>query len=191
MKKPLMVLLVVGLFISCKDDTKEKADTGSTLKKVSGHDSRAPKNEIEKNIYRSADEMINAFKTRDWKTFAKYNHPAMLKMMGGKETFESMMTEQMKQIPDSSIKKLGINRILQVVTTPADMQCVVEQNMTMQLQGMEVSALTYLVGESLDAGKTWSFFDASNGGTISPKSIKPNISAEITIPQKKQDIKKL
>jgi hypothetical protein len=47
------------------------------------------------------------------------------------------------------------------------------------------------VGESLNGGNSWTFFDASNGGLVTAKDIKPNISPELTIPAKKQKMQKL
>jgi hypothetical protein len=113
----------------------------------------------------------------------------MLKMVGGVEAFEKLLIDQMKQIPDTAIKSIGVGKILQVVKTDQDHQCVVEQNMLMHMQGMKLNSTTYLVGESLNGGKSWTFFDASSGGVVKPKDLKPNLSPEIIIPEKKQDMK--
>ncbi len=148
-------------------------------------------NSSEENIYRSADSMMSAFKNKDWKTFASYNHPEMIKMMGGVDAFDKLLTEQMMQIPDSAIKSIGVGKVLQVVKTADDHQCVVEQNMLMEMEGMRVTSTTYLIGESLNGGKNWTFFDASNGGSVKPTDIKPNLSPELKIPEKTQDVKKI
>jgi hypothetical protein len=180
MKKVLLILLVISGAISCKEGSKD----GSAAK-----DARNPANETEKNIYRSADSMMTAFKQKDWATFASYNHPAMVKMMGGPDAMVNMIAQQMKQIPDTAIKSIGVGKILQVVKTDQDHQCVVEQNMLMEMQGMRLSSTTYLVGESLNGGKSWTFFDASTGGAVKPTDLKPNLSPEIKVPEKKQDMK--
>ncbi|TDH23078.1 hypothetical protein EXU57_18675 [Segetibacter sp. 3557_3] len=154
-------------------------------------DARNPKNNTEKNIYRSADKMLLAFRNKDWETFMTYLHPNMIARLGGKDQMARLMTAQMKDVPDSAIKKLMVSRILQVKETPTDVQCIVEQQMMMHLQGAEVTSTTYLVGESLDHGKNWTFFDASNSGVASPGTIKPNLSPELKIPEKKQDAREL
>ncbi len=146
-----------------------------------------PANQTEANIYRSADSMMAAFKRKDWPTFARYNHPAMMKMMGGRQAFASFIGEQMKQIPDTAIKKLETGKILQVIKTDKDQQCVIEQKMEMHLEGATISNTTYLIGESLDGGKNWTFFDASTKA-LAPKDIKPDISPELKIPEKKQEV---
>jgi hypothetical protein len=146
-----------------------------------------PANQTEANIYRCSDSMLAAFKRKDWPAFAQFNHPAMMKMMGGQQAFASFIGEQMKQIPDTAIKKLETGKILQVVKTNKDQQCVVEQKMEMHLEGTTISSTTYLIGESLDGGKNWTFFDASTKA-MAPKDIKPDISPELKIPEKKQEI---
>jgi hypothetical protein len=174
MKKFLLILFLVAGVMACKEGTK---------------DPRNPANETEVNIYRSADSMMTAFKAKDWATFARYNHPAMVKMVGGQEAMINMIAQQMQQIPDTAIKSIGVGKILQVVKTEQDHQCVVEQNMLMEMQGRRLNSTTYLVGESLNGGKSWTFFDASSGGVVKPKDLKPNLSPEIMIPEKKQDMK--
>jgi nitrate reductase NapAB chaperone NapD len=176
MKKIIVFFTIVTSLFACKSSTGE-AQRGA--------------NETEKNIYKSADSMMTAFKKKDWQMFAHFNHPAMMKMMGGEENFAAYIQAQMKQIPDTAIKKMDVGKILQVIKTSKDVQCVVEQSMIMVLDNIRISNTSYLVGESLDDGKTWTFFDASSTGMMTPKDVKPDISPELKIPTKKQDVKQL
>lgn len=182
MTKLFGLFLVCSAFIfSCKNEPANN--------ETSGH--HKPANETEENIYKAADSMMAAFKNRDWQLFAHFNHPAMQNMMGGQENFVSFIKEQMKQIPDTAIKLMDTGNILQVVKTGKDQQCVVEQNMRMVLDSIQITSTSYLVGESLDNGETWKFFDASNNGLMTTKDIKPDISPELKIPAKKQESKVL
>ena len=185
MIKVFIVFLFIAGFTSCTEGIKD----GSETRKATAKDPRNPANEIEVNIYRSSDSMMQAFKNKDWATFAQYNHPAMLKMMGGEEAFEKLLASQMKEIPDTAIKSIVVGKILQVVKTAQDHQCVIEQNMVMEIEKMRITSTTYLVGESLNGGKSWTFFDASGEGIIKPTDIKPNLSPEIKVPKKKQETK--
>lgn len=152
---------------------------------------KKPANETEENILRCADNMMAAYKNKDWPTFAKYNNPGMIKLMGGQEAFEKLLVEQMKQTPDSIVKSLTAGNILQVVKTAGDMQCVLEQKMIAQMEAMQITSTTYLVGESLDGGKNWTFFDGAARGLIKPINIKPNLSPDLKIPEKKQEMKQM
>jgi hypothetical protein len=93
----------------------------------------------------------------------------------------------MNGISDSIIKSAQVNRIVQVEKVDNELQCVVEQKLVMEMAGNRITSTTYLVGESLNGGKSWTFFDASNEGRIRPLDIKPNLSPKFTIPQKKQE----
>lgn len=152
-------------------------------------DSKVATNETEKNIYRCGDSMLSAFKRKDWISFVKYNNPNMTRRMGGAEAFASFINTQMKQVPDSAIQNIALGKILQVVKTPVDMQCVVEQNMTMRSAGTTMEKTTYLIGESTDNGQNWTFFDASTKTMLSAKDIKPNLSDQLKIPESKKEIK--
>jgi hypothetical protein len=187
MKKVLVVFLFIVGFTSCKEGIKD----GKELPEATAKNPLNPANEIEENIYRSGDSMMQAFKNKDWSTFAKFNHPAMLKMMGGEEAFAKLLASQMKEIPDTAIKKIEVGKILQIVKTAQDHQCVIEQNMLMEMEQTRITSTTYLVGESLNGGKSWTFFDASSEGMVKPTDIKPNLSPEIKVPKKKQEIKSL
>src|SRR5207253_1848763 len=139
MKAIFTVITFLLLLTACKQQKNETVTTPV---------GRVAANETEQNIYRCGDSMLAAFKRKDWMTFVKYNHPTMTKMMGGPEAFASFINAQMKQIPDSAIKSVALVKILQVVKTPKDVQCVVEQNMKMELHGISRDKTTYLVGES-------------------------------------------
>lgn len=180
-KLSLFTLLILLLAAACGSKNEESATTNR--KKAA--------NETEENIYRAADSMMAAFKRHDWKTFASYNHPSMLQMMGGPGHFVSFIKEQMKNIPDTAIKSMNAGDILQVVKTNDDMQCVLEQQMHMRMEGIDINTTTYLVGQSLDDGKTWTFFDAATNGLVTPKDIKPNLSPELKIPAQKKEVEQL
>ena len=187
MKKIIVVLLVSCSFImACKQgENKNAQNTGITLA------DRKPANETEAAIYASADSMMLAFKNRDWKTFARFTHPAMVRVMGGPDNIALLAQQQMNGIPDSIIKSAQVNRILQVEKVDNELQCVVEQKLILEMAGNRITSTTYLVGESLNEGKSWTFFDASNEGRIKPLDIKPNLSPKFTIPQKKQETAEL
>lgn len=155
---------------------------GKQVKSPNAGYSRA---EMEKNIYTSGDSMLAVFKRKDWLGFVKYMHPNLTKRMEGDTAFAAFVALQMKKIPRNAIKDVRLGRILQVVKTPHDEQCVVEQQMTMEVDGVEFDKTTYLVGESRDGGNAWTFFDASTKTALTAKEIKPDLSDELKIPNSK------
>lgn len=169
MKRIFVGLIVLLLFSACNEH-KDKIENPR------------PTTKIEQDIYRSGDSMLAAFQRKDWATFVRYNHPNMVKRMGGTEAFASFINLQMKQIPDNAIKSISLGKILQIVKTAKDLQCVVEQNTKMELQGVPVDKTTYLIGKSVDNGDQWTFFDASTKTALLPKDIKADLSNQLRIP---------
>ncbi len=49
----------------------------------------------------------------------------------------------MKLIPDTAIKTIEAGKILQVIKTNNDQQCVVEQNMEIHTEGTRIISTTY------------------------------------------------
>jgi hypothetical protein len=172
MKRFFEGFVVLLLLSACKEHKNEPGEIKN----------RRPTTKVAQHIYRSGDSMLAAFKRKDWVTFVQYNHPNLVKRMGGTEAFASFINLQMKQIPEHAIKSISLGKILQIVKTAKDVQCVVEQNTKMELQGVSLDKTTYLIGESIDNGEHWTFFDASTKTALLPKDIKPDISSQIKIP---------
>ena len=108
MKTILPLLLIALSLTQCKNE------------KVAGAKNSRGQNETEQSIYRSGDSMLAAFHRKDWLTFVNYQHPGMVKMMGGHRAFASLVAAQYNQIPDTAVKKIELGKVLQVVTIPKD-----------------------------------------------------------------------
>lgn len=174
--KGILAATIAVMTIACGNN---KADDTASRRK--------PANDIEAGIYRSGDSMMQALTSRDYNTFARFNHPAMLRVVGGQDNLADMVAQQMKLMPDSTMIRASIDSVLQVVKVNGELQCVVQQTFEMQMDTLKVVSVSYLIGESKDEGKSWTFFDGSNGGLITPKDIKPNLSPDLKIPAKRQE----
>ena len=90
-----------------------------------------------------------------------------------------------RAIPDSAWKKYEPGKILQVIKTAGDLQAVIELNYVLEWQGYRTITTIHLIGESWDGGLFWTFFN-SEGDVILAKLIKPDLSDQLIIPQKKE-----
>lgn len=177
MKKFSVSFLIFVLCISCRQGDKNSVSTSSRAKDTLSV--------VEKNIYRCGDSMLSAFKRKDYAGFIKYQQPNMVERMGGPEAFESFVNLQMKQVPENVLQDIKLGKILQLVKTNTDQQCVVEQLLRVELDSLQIDRTNYLVGESLDGGINWTFFDPSAKSGLLPKDIKPDISEDLRIPASK------
>lgn len=140
-------------------------------------------------IISKADSMMTMFQQRNWVQFARFNHKGVKDLMGGEEAFITTIETQMKALPDSAIKKASAGKLLQIVFTETDVQCIIEQIVEIDFSGMLIHSVTPLIGESTDGGKNWTFFDGSGASPlIQNKDIKPNLSDRLRIPAVKRNI---
>lgn len=140
---------------------------------------------IKSNIRHCADSLTVGFKTHDWDMYARYSYPAIIGSMGGTESFKKFTAEAFAQIPDTCWKQYEPGKILQVIKTPGDMQAVVELRSILHWQGYRISTVAFLIGESWDGGLFWRFF-GSEGDKEAARLIKPDLSDQLLLPQKKE-----
>ncbi|MBN8664740.1 MAG: hypothetical protein K2Y12_06965 [Chitinophagaceae bacterium] len=140
-------------------------------------------------IINKADSMMQMFLQRNWVQFARFNHKGVKDLMGGDEAFIAAIETQMKALPDTAVKKASAGKLLQIVFTKTDIQCVIEQIVEIDFSGIVMHSITPLIGESRDGGKNWTFFDGS-GSTplIQNKDIKPDLSDQLVLPAVKRNM---
>jgi hypothetical protein len=137
------------------------------------------------NIQRCADSLTHGFKTKNWELFTRYSYPAMVGSLGGKKVFSNYLAAVFINIPDTAWKKYEAGKILQVIKQGNDLLAVVELISEIEWEGVKVTATDYLIGESWNGGLFWSFFD-SQGDRISALRIKPDLSEQLFIPNRKE-----
>jgi hypothetical protein len=184
MKNLILGMVTLFSMVACS----EQAPVNDTKEARRTEDNRKAANETEASIYKSADSMMTAFIKHDWKGFALFTHPAMLRVMGGADNIAFMVKQQMQNVPDTVIKSARVEKVLQVEKVDNELQCLVEQKIVMEMEGNRIVSTSYLIGESLNQGKSWTFFDASDNGKIKPLDVKPNLSPDLKIPPKKQEV---
>jgi hypothetical protein len=141
---------------------------------------------VKSQITKCADSLAFGFRTRNWDLFARYSNPAMIGTMGGKDEFKQIIAAMFGDIPDSSWKQYKPGRILQVLKSGTDFQCMIEMHSIIEVDGKRITSLSHLVGQSWDGGIFWTFFDSRND-VLAARQIKPDLSVAIVIPAKVPD----
>jgi hypothetical protein len=141
-------------------------------------------------IRAAADSMTTAFRNKDFITFAHFNNTRLLDMLGGESGFAEFIEKQIELLKDVRFTEMKAGRIIRVLAYNGTHQCIIEQQSEIKMEGMLVSAVSHLVGLSLDGGKSWRFADANNGTKEEFASIMPELSSDMIIPKKKQEMGK-
>ncbi len=139
------------------------------------------------NIRHCADSFTHAFKIKDWELYTRYSYPALIGSLGGKNEFMKFMALSFSPIPDSAWKQYEPGKILQVIKTEGDLQTIIELKSIIEWQGIRIKTVTHLIGESWDGGLFWTFFN-SEGDRTAALLIKPDLSQQLSIPQKSETI---
>jgi hypothetical protein len=139
-------------------------------------------------IRSAADSMTTAFKNKDFSTFAHYNNSRLLELLGGEASFVEFMEKQMSMLKDVQFKEMKAGRIIRILYHENTYQCIVEQYSELEMEGVVISAISHLVGLSVDNGKSWRFADGNSGTKEDFNSIMPELSPALIIPKKKQEM---
>lgn len=112
-----------------------------------------------------ASQLELTFRDRNFKEYAKLNHPKIIEMMGSIEDFSVMMEDQMKQIEtEAHIDSVDFGIPFNFVKCDKSINCLLTQTLLMSVSdSFSVKSTVYLLGISEDDGTTWYFLDASNG----------------------------
>jgi hypothetical protein len=138
-------------------------------------------------IRAAADSMTTAFRNKDFITFAHFNNSRLVELLGGEAEFASFIEKQMESLKEVRFTEMKAGKIIRLVQYQGTYQCIIEQQSEIQMGEMVVSAITHLVGLSLDDGKSWRFADANTGTKEEFLSILPELNPAIRIPLKKQE----
>jgi len=129
--------------------------------------------------------MTAAFGRKDYRTFAMFNNPTLVEMLGGEETFANFIGSQVSSLKDMSFSQVRAGRILRVLPDTKPRQCIVEQYTEIGLQGSFISVISHLIGIS-DNGRDWRFADGNSDSGRDIRILIPALSPTLAIPRKKQ-----
>ena len=138
---------------------------------------------ISKKASAGEDSLIALFKKKDWKSYADYMHPSIIEMVGGKENFVTTLQQSMKALEVAKFDAFKNGRVLQIVKTNGQYQCIIESFMQMTLNGMLISGSSYDLAFSTD-GNEWKFLRIDQ--TFAPETIKqliPELSTDLKLPK--------
>ncbi|MBL7974014.1 MAG: hypothetical protein JNJ85_03825 [Candidatus Kapabacteria bacterium] len=160
------------------------AQTGTTLNTTAKNTRTTDETVIRKNILSQATTMLKALKSKDYTTFLTFQHPDVIKAVGGDTSFLRFIKEQMAKLNNTQIVIMEPATIRQVLRIGTTWQCVIDQITEMRMDSTTIiSSVVPLIGFS-DDGTTWKFIDASNGAE-KVKSVIPSLSNLLYIPYKK------
>jgi hypothetical protein len=171
MKKGIIIILIAINFFTSYSQTSNVGDKILLI-------------EMEKQ----ANQMGNTFIRGDYHAFAKYNHPKILKLMGGENQMIATLTKSINDTRNKGVVFTGIkfDNPTKIIKNKNELQCTIQQHLIANVSNGKMISASTLIAISLNSGKNWYFVDTSNKDMKILKSVLPSISNEIVIPKQGQ-----
>jgi len=143
-------------------------------------------NFADSSIIRSqAMEMSEALVKRNAKLFIEFHYPKVIEMIGSKEKAIVRIIDTWKEGDRDSIFliKNTIGNPSKIIKYKDELQCTIPQSFEYKSKDSRVMVKSTLIAISLDDGKKWYFVDVFGENIKKIKSILPNLSKELVIPE--------
>lgn len=140
--------------------------------------------EIKKQAFLMGDDFIKG----DYHGFAKYNHPKILKLMGGENQMIATLTKSINDTKNKGVVFTGIkfDNPTKIIKYKNELQCTIQQHLMANVSNGKMISTSTLIAISLNNGKNWYFVDTSNKDMKTLRNVLPTISNEIVIPKQNQ-----
>ncbi|QEC44015.1 hypothetical protein [Pseudobacter ginsenosidimutans] len=143
-----------------------------------------------KSIKEQAEKMGELLVKKEYDSFARYNHPTILEMMGGKQKMIEVLEKSINEMEAEGISftKVSFGQPSTVIPVKNELQCTVPQEIEMKMPNGRMVTKSTLIAVSEDNGKTWWFLDTAGKDISVMKQILPNLSSKIVIPEKEEPV---
>ncbi|HOY33390.1 MAG TPA: hypothetical protein PKW80_16035 [Bacteroidales bacterium] len=130
-------------------------------------------------IRQQADSMGYYFVQNDFNNYMKYQHPRLVKKLGGEQSLINILNEN---VTKNGYQAMSIfnDAPSKIIVTDTNLQCTLPQKMIMKIGNTKLEILSTLICISYDNGKKWFFINASVPSSVL-KEILPEISNELVI----------
>ncbi len=142
-------------------------------------------------VVATAKQMGASLLKKDFSIFLKTTYPEALKRTeGGTEKMMHDMKKQLSNLEASGNSIIGAwpGKPSQMIDTAGELQCTLPHFLKMKLPNGLLTTETTLICLSPDKGNTWYFIDATDKNLQEWRSLFPNISSRLVIPQPKDPI---
>jgi len=163
MKKNLIILLSLLLFTSLQAQ-------------VNG--------ELDAKVLTRAQEMAATFIAKDYDAFAKFSHPAVVKMMKGEKAMVEKLKKDFGELESEGITflELKYSAPSKMIAVDNELQCTIPQQIVMLMPKGKLTATTTLIAISEDKGENWYFVDTAGNNLTNMKALIPSLSPDLPVP---------
>lgn len=136
------------------------------------------------NLQDQTKKMSTAFLNSDYKAFANYTYPLILKSMGGATRMANVLTKTTDDMKEQgmSFSNITFSEPSKIVRSGKELQATIAQHTEIKLTQGKLLITSTLIAVSIDNGVNWTFIDTSNKDMTTLRKALPNLSPSIIIP---------
>jgi hypothetical protein len=128
-----------------------------------------------------ADSMLHAYSNNNLNVYANLSYPGIVSYYGGNRNY-MMYLERARALESFTPGSTDKLEVIQLETRGNESQCVIQRSHETTLDNKKAVIISYMVGQSLDKGKSWTFFDVALNSVDNITWIMPDIFQELAIP---------
>lgn len=138
-----------------------------------------------KAIREQAEAMNNCLLKKDFKAYATYIHPGLVKKLGGEQTLLKALEDGFKKMDEkgSAITKIIVDEPGSIVVCGRDLQSVLTETMEMKAEGGIMITKSIIIAISKDNGERWYFIDTGNRDLATMQKELPGLSSALILPK--------
>lgn len=146
--------------------------------------SNAQVSEAAKNMQQQANAMADVFINSDYKTYAKYIHPVIVKGFGGATKMSEILSKSMADLKAKgmTITKITFDAPGTILKSGKELQAIITEHLEMKIPNGRAEKASSFIGISSDNGLHWVFIETSNMETTALRQNFPNLSKSLQIP---------
>jgi len=130
-------------------------------------------------VKQQADSMGYYFVQNDFSHYMKYQHPGLVKLLGGEQSLMNTLNEN---VAKKGIKAINVTTDVpsKIIVTDSSFQCTLQQTSVMMVARTKLEIISTLVCISYDKGEKWFFVNGSGSQAIL-NQVLPELSPELDI----------
>lgn len=128
-----------------------------------------------------ADSLLRSYHDSDLTSYTDLSYPGVIEYYGGRKNFVQYVNRS-KAIQAAELREEV--RLVQLVSNAVEWQCVVQKVSENIVDNRKASIITYLIGQSTDNGRSWTFFDVATNPVRNVSDIMPDVFDTLIIPQR-------
>ncbi len=147
--------------------------------------------EAPQNLKQQASKMGASFMSGDYKTFANYTYPLVVKSMGGASKMIEVLnrTTNDMQAQGMSFSNITFDEPSKIVKSGKELQATIAQHTEIKLSQGRLVSTSILIAVSTDNGANWTFIDTSNKDMETLRKALPNLSSFIVVPPQQPPVR--